>query len=103
MHHGWGGADVWPAAAAAAAARSQRRASAPRLLGSTSPPHPTQPGPWVSHAAPAPLRPRDPPRHRQDIVAESHAFDVGGFVGTLREYLGVADPLKRQFLLGWLG
>lgn len=38
----------------------------------------------------------------KDVVAESHAFDVAGFVGTLRETLGVADPLKRQFLLGWL-
>lgn len=35
-------------------------------------------------------------------MAESHSFDVAGFVGTLEEALGVADPLKRQFLLGWL-
>jgi hypothetical protein len=39
----------------------------------------------------------------QDIVAESHAFDVAGFVPTLQEYLEVANPHPRQFLLGWLG
>lgn len=41
--------------------------------------------------------------HLQDIVAESHEFDVARFVPTLQEYLEVAHPLKRQFLLGWLG
>ncbi|KAL4443824.1 hypothetical protein ABPG75_011561 [Micractinium tetrahymenae] len=39
----------------------------------------------------------------KDIVAESHDFDVAGFVLTLQEYLEVASPFKRQFLLGWLG
>lgn len=39
----------------------------------------------------------------QDIVAESHDFDVASFVPTLQEYLEVSSPFKRQFLLGWLG
>lgn len=40
---------------------------------------------------------------QQDIVAESHEFDVGGFIPTLQEALEVSNPFKRQFLLGWLG
>lgn len=43
------------------------------------------------------------PHVAQDIVAESHDFDVSRFVPTLQEYLEVANPFKRQFLLGWLG
>ncbi|KAL4449453.1 hypothetical protein ABPG77_007097 [Micractinium sp. CCAP 211/92] len=39
----------------------------------------------------------------KDIVAESHDFDLAGFVPTLQEYLEVSSPFKRQFLLGWLG
>ncbi|EFN60046.1 hypothetical protein CHLNCDRAFT_133275 [Chlorella variabilis] len=38
----------------------------------------------------------------KDIVAESQEFSVAGFVPLLREYLEVANPFKRQFLLGWL-
>ncbi|PRW60313.1 VAC14-like protein isoform X1 [Chlorella sorokiniana] len=38
----------------------------------------------------------------KDIVAESHEFDVGGFIPTLQESLEVSNPFKRQFLLGWL-
>lgn len=38
----------------------------------------------------------------QDIVAESHEFDVRGFIPTLQESLEVSNPFKRQFLLGWL-
>lgn len=36
-------------------------------------------------------------------MAESHSFDLEGFLPLLQEYLTVGDPYKRQFLLSWLG
>lgn len=36
-------------------------------------------------------------------MAESHAFDLAGFLPLLEQYLTVPDPYKRQFLLSWLG
>ncbi|GAB4814784.1 hypothetical protein N2152v2_001830 [Parachlorella kessleri] len=39
----------------------------------------------------------------KDIVAESHTFDLAGFLPLLQEYLTLPDPYKRQFLLSWLG
>lgn len=61
--------------------------------------YPHQPGYTLAPAASHSFAPRPTP---QDIVAESHEFDVGGFIPTLQESLEVSNPFKRQFLLGWL-